>query len=68
MPNSAILSSLPEVCRQYNVSRLTEKQLQVVKGIISRNSGYARSQAEATERHLTLEITELKKKKTAMAK
>lgn len=38
-----------------------EKQLQVVKGIISRNSGYAKSQAEATEKRLTKEIAELKK-------
>lgn len=46
-----------------------EKQLLVVKGIISRNSGYARSQAEATEKRLTLEISELKKEiKAAKAK
>lgn len=38
-----------------------EKQLEVVKGIISRNSGYARSQAEATEKRLTKEIADLKK-------
>lgn len=38
-----------------------EKQLQVVKGIINRNSGYAKSQAEATEKRLTKEIAELKK-------
>ncbi len=38
-----------------------EKQLQVVKGIISRNSGYAKSQAEATEKRLTQEIIEIKK-------
>lgn len=38
-----------------------EKQLEVVKGIISRNSGYARSQAEATEKRLTKEIAGLKK-------
>lgn len=38
-----------------------EKQLQVVKGIINRTSGYAQSQAEATEKRLTQEIAELKK-------
>ena len=38
-----------------------EKQLQVVKGIISRTGGYARSQAEATEKRLTKEIADLKK-------
>lgn len=38
-----------------------EKQLQVVKGIINRTSGYAKSQAEATEKRLIQEIAELKK-------
>lgn len=46
-----------------------EKQLQVVKGIINRNSGYAKSQAEATEKRLTQEIADLKKEiKAAKAK
>ena len=38
-----------------------EKQLQVVKGIINRNSGYAKAQAEAAEKRLTQEIADLKK-------
>lgn len=38
-----------------------EKQLQVVKGIINRNSGYAKAQAQAAEKRLTQEIEDLKK-------
>ena len=37
------------------------KQLQVVQGIISRSSGYTKTQAEASEKRLTLEIADLNK-------
>ena len=38
------------------------KQLQVVQGIISRTSGYAKTQAEASEKRLMKEIVNLNKK------
>ena len=37
-----------------------EKQLQVVKAIINRERGYAKTQAEASEKRLTKEIAQIK--------
>lgn len=38
-----------------------EKQLQVVQGLVNRNSGYAKVQAEASLKRLTQEIADIKK-------
>ena len=40
--------------------KMQEKQLQVVKALINRSSGYAKTQAQASEARLTEEIASLK--------